>query len=178
MILLEQVETNVAPVFEALFSLKNEVDSAAKAIMNYFIGYCWRKSKPEYARIAALILARTNLRMMNISLELLRRHQNPILIATDSVAWEGTEQNDLYTTTKSLGAFVLEHKNCELALKSSKAYQIRDGGITSTLWSGMPKAEALTKPFGAVLEANDLPYVTVWDEAQHQYKTMEGILEI
>ena len=177
-ILVEQAEISLAPVFEALYKLKNEGNSTAKAIMNYFIGYCWRKSKPEYAHIAALILARTNLRMMNISLELLRRNQNPILIATDSVAWEGTEQEDLYTTTKSLGAFVLEHKNCELALKSSKAYQIRDGGIISTLWSGMPKAEALTKPFGAVLEANDLPYITIWDEAQHQYKTMEGILEI
>lgn len=137
---------NVKDLYE-----KKSSDSTGlyKAILNLSIGMFWRCKKPDYAHLAAVVVARCVDRMLKAYHTIEQNGGIPLLIATDSIAWEGNPLALNYTTTKSLGAMVLEHDCCEMIIQGAKAYQIRDeDGTVTTKWSGVPTERTEAMDFG------------------------------
>jgi hypothetical protein len=123
-----------------------------KATMNSFIGFWHMRSRPAYSHMAAVTIARCNHRILTLCDELVRRGQNPILINCDSILWVGEAQPDMTSRAKTLGAFMDEGSDIDLAMVSSKKYQLRFAdGTLKTVWSGVKREIASTLTFGGIL---------------------------
>lgn len=149
-------------VFEQLYARKQQGDKVAKAIMNYFLGYCWKQSKPAYLHLAAVVLARCDTRMIKLAEQLIDGGNTPLLIVTDSIAWIGDDGAVPVASTKTLGGFCWEARNCCMMIASPKAYQMQVDNTTITRWAGVDKTTTANMPFGAI--ANHSGYVTVIGE--------------
>lgn len=146
-------------VFEKLFEEKENGNKQAKSIMNFFVGYCWAKSKPIYAHIAAVIIARCNKRVIDYAKQLIDEGNMPLLICTDSVAWVNTNPTNIDLKERGnnkLGDFAIEYKDCMICIKSCKAYQIHYCGTTYTTWSGIKKNQSCKMKFGDILQVEDV----------------------
>ena len=150
-ILCKASSLNLKSIVEDLYEKKNTATNSAfyKAVINLSIGMMWNCKRPSYAHLAAVVIARCVDRMLKAYHTIIENDGTPILIATDSIAWEGNPLALPYTTTKYLGAMVLEHEDCELWGMGAKAYQLRDlNGTVTTKWSGVPKEKTEHMDFG------------------------------
>lgn len=150
-ILCKASSLTLKSIVEDLYEKKNTATNSVfyKAVINLSIGMMWKCKRPSYAHLAAVVIARCVDRMLNAYHTIVENDGTPILIATDSIAWEGNPLALPYTTTKYLGAMVLEHEDCELWGMGAKAYQLRDlDGTVTTKWSGVPREKTEHMDFG------------------------------
>lgn len=158
-ILCKASTMNLKSIVEDIYQKKlNDNTAFYKSVLNYSVGMMWRCKCPSFVHVAAVVIARCVDRMLKAYDTIVANDGTPILIATDSIAWEGNPLALPYTTTKYLGAMVLEHEDCELWGSGAKAYQIRDtDGTVTTKWSGKPREETDKMDFG------DLPPTATGD---------------
>ena len=138
-----------------------------KGVMNMTIGMFHRKKtrfdNENLWPLAAVIKFRCNKRIVDTCAWLVERGQEPILINTDSIMWEGNYTDDFYSVfsdEKKLGNFTFEYKACRAVMRSSKIYQIQDKetGETITRWSG-----SHTKKYTSMLAFGQIWQESVYD---------------
>lgn len=171
---------SLAQVMEPLYTAKQQGDPAAKAIMNIFIGFCHKKTHPSFLHLAAVILARCDNRIIKMAECLINRGCTPLLIATDSIAWQGTINNVFLPSPvvlkqdKKLGAFVREFVGADICIASPKAYQIRDMfGNTITKWSGVQQEDREKLAFGEIAGHHTYGWVMADDGSIKQIEILE-----
>lgn len=148
-------------VMEEIYEQKKRGDKNAKFLMNTFIGYCWRKRQPSYFHLAAVIIARCDNRMVEMARRLLDRGETPLLIATDSIMWNGKDDEmeqlvKIKGGNTQLGDLCWEAYDAETIITGSKCYQIRhSNGKVKTTWSGISKSESEKAQFGDVLNGTE-----------------------
>ena len=163
-----------------LYEAKQQGDAAAKAIMNIFIGFCHKKTRPSFLHLAAVILARCDNRIIKMAECLINRGCTPLLIATDSIAWQGKVNNVFLPSPivskqdKKLGAFVREFVDADICVASPKAYQIRDMfGNVITKWSGIKQGEREKLAFGEIAGKHTYGWVLSDDGSIKQIEILE-----
>ena len=167
---------SLAKVMEPLYAAKQAGDETAKQIMNQFIGFCWRKDRPSFLHLAAVILARCDNRIITRAERLIDRGAIPVLIATDSIAWIG-KGNELVVTNadhKKLGMFAWEAQDCEMFIAGPKVYQLRDKDRLITRWAGVAQEDTENMPFGAV--AYQTPKVQIFNPTTNKYEDITTLL--
>lgn len=176
-ILCPAAEYDLNELFYLMYS-KRKTNPEYKSYMNLFIGFCQRNDNPEFAHIAAVVLARCVMRVLRIAAELEKRGNKVILIATDAVAWTGKAEPDMYCLPqdKSLGALVLEHENIEAYIKGSKCYQLlaADGSV-KTFWAGVKKARTKDLAFGEINTSPMKPLEVAFDENKQRFIDRETL---
>lgn len=96
-----------------------------KMIMNATIGFFHRNGDPQLSHLAAVIIARSNQRMLTACNNLLDNGSNVLYIATDSIVWNGN-YSDIAVDEKGFGNFTYEGKDIEFYGLQVGAYQTRD----------------------------------------------------
>lgn len=143
-----------------------------KQYMNYVIGLFHANKNPRFSQIAAIVLLRCSWNMEQRLAELEKRGCSPLLVNTDSIAWLGDDVS-ITTDKKTLGAFVLEHRNCEMIICSPKKYQWKDGEEVNTTWAGVKDIKSLGLAFGDILNpriiAQNVPMGYRWDDEKSRY---------
>lgn len=176
-ILCPAAEYDLNQLFYMMYD-KRKTNPEYKTYMNLFIGYCQRNDNPEFAHIAAVVLARCVMRVLRIAAELEKRGNQVILIATDAVAWTGKAEPDMYCLPheKELGALVLEYENTKACIKGSKCYQIiaADGSV-KTFWSGVSKAKTKGLAFGEIETSPLKPLEVAFDEKKQRFIDRETL---
>lgn len=154
-------------VFEELYEGRKD-HPEYKGVMNMTIGMFHRKKtrfdSENLWPLASVIKFRCNKRIVDTCEWLARNGQNPILINTDSIMWEGSFNESFYeifSDEKKLGNFTFEYKDCRAVMRSSKIYQIQDKetGETITRWSG-----SHTKKY-----TGQLCFGQIWQESVYDF---------
>lgn len=142
-----------------------------KSILNISIGYFQKNTNPRYAYIAAVVKARCNKRVSDLMREIEDAGNDVILVNTDSVAWDGEDMPNIYTSEKKLGNFLLEHNDCKAYVRGSKCYQLLDkDGSLKTIWAGVKKEIQANLKFGDIFNKNIKPAGYLWDDIELRYK--------
>lgn len=147
-ILCKQSEYSLKEIMQRIYN-KREEKPEYKAYMNLCIGYFQNNRDPFMSHVSAVVLARCVQGMNDRMEELVKEGNIPILANTDSISWTGGPSK-LTTLQKNMGAFMLKHSNCEMAIKGPKSYQIRDAGAVITVFSGIKREVSSTFKFGDV----------------------------
>lgn len=162
-LLLPAATENLRDVFENLYEGRKD-NPNNKYVMNMTIGMFhrkrWTQEQDNLWPLAAAIKFRCNKRIVDTCEALKQKGQNPILINTDSILWEGNNTEG-FDTEKKLGNFVIEYEECYATIRSSKIYQIYDPktGETLTRWSG-----SHTKKVTSLLS-----FGRIWDSDVYEY---------
>lgn len=162
-LLLPVASHTLRDVFEDLYEGRKD-NPNNKGVMNMTIGMFHRKrfttTEDNLWPLASVIKFRCNKRIVDTCADLVSRGQNPILINTDSIMWEGNDASG-FDTEKKLGNFVIEHRHCEAVIRSSKIYQIHDLDTDEviTRWSG-----SHTKKY-----TSQLWFGQIWDPRVYEF---------
>ena len=145
-----------------------------KQYMNLSIGMFHKNKNPKFSYLAAVVLLRCSW-VMNERLKKLENSGcSPLLVNTDSIAWIGDDIS-LTTTQKSLGAFVMEHIDCEMIICSPKKYQWKDGEMVNTTWAGVKGIKEKNLKFGDILDfqviKENVPCGCRWNDETSRYIT-------
>lgn len=147
-ILCKKSEYSLKEIMQRIYKRRNEKPEY-KAYMNLCIGYFQNNKYPFMSHISAVVLARC-VKVMNDRLAYLDKEGLiPILCNTDSISWTGGPSS-LTVTEKSLGAFVIQHENCQMAIKGVKSYQILDHNEVTTVFSGIKREISEKFKFGDI----------------------------
>lgn len=131
-------------IVEKLYKGRNK-HPIYKDYLNVSTGYFAISTNPILAHLLAVIRGRQVKYMLDLAHSLVNENNIPILIATDAIMWKGKE-SAFATDIKSLGAFVYKEKNCKIALKGVRSYQIlRENGEMHTVLSGQKTEEEKEK---------------------------------
>lgn len=131
-ILMEASEYSFKPIAEHFYKLR-ESNPESKQLINSMIGYMhstriW-KGDLFLGHIPAVVIARSNQRMIDYCDSLKKSGNIILMVATDSIAWSGKpfKKASLF---KTLGAFYQEFENCQLKYYNFGQYGIlKDGKI-------------------------------------------------
>ena len=127
-VLMKASPYTLKDIMEDLYNGRKE-NPDNKIIMNSFFGYLqstklW-KGDLNMAHVTAVVITRSNHRMLKYTQEMVENGGMPVLVMTDSIVWRGTVF-DKFTKEKSLGAFVLEYEMADLAYCKYGQYAISD----------------------------------------------------
>ena len=127
-VLMKASPYTLKDIMEDLYNGRKEKPDN-KIIMNSFFGYLqstklW-KGDLNMAHVTAVVITRSNHRMLKYTQEMIENGGMPVLVMTDSIVWRGTVFNE-FTKEKSLGAFVLEYEMADLAYCKYGQYAISD----------------------------------------------------
>lgn len=127
-VLMKASPYTLKDIMEDLYNGRKE-NTDNKIIMNSFFGYLqstklW-KGDLNMAHITAVVITRSNHRMLKYTQEMIENGGMPVLVMTDSIVWRGTVF-DKFTKEKSLGAFVLEYEMADIAYCKYGQYAISD----------------------------------------------------
>lgn len=127
-VLMKASKYSLKDIMERLYEGRKE-NADNKIIMNSFFGYLqsarlW-KGDLFMAHITAVVITRTNDRMLKCTQEIYERGGMPMLVMTDSVAWRGNVY-DKTDKEKKLGAFYLEHENADMVYCRFGQYALYD----------------------------------------------------
>lgn len=127
-VLMKASPYTLKDIMEDLYNGRKE-NPDNKIIMNSFFGYLqstklW-KGDLNMAHVTAVVITRSNHRMLKYTQEMIENGGMPVLVMTDSIVWRGTVF-DKFTKEKSLGAFVLEYEMADIAYCKYGQYAISD----------------------------------------------------
>lgn len=170
-ILCKKAAYSFKPIMEFYYNNRKE-NPQFKQYMNFTIGMFHNNKNPKYSHIAAVVLLRCSWHMVKRINELKKLNCEPLLVNTDSIAWMGDDIS-LTTNIKTLGAFVLEHRNCEMIICSPKKYQWKDGDKVETTWAGVKGIKEMNLEYGKILDPiinkQVMPVGYRWDDAKSRY---------
>jgi hypothetical protein len=170
-ILCKRAAYSFKPIMEYYYNNRKE-NPQFKQYMNLAIGMLHKNKNPKYSHLAAVVLLRCSWHMVKRIDELKKLNCEPLLVNTDSIAWMGDDIS-ITTTTKSLGAFVLEHRNCEMIICSPKKYQWKDGDKVETTWAGIKDIKKMNLEYGKILDPIINKQLTPigyrWDDEKSRY---------
>lgn len=153
---------SLAPIFTHYYEGRNE-HPEYKQYMNLFVGYCYREVRPEFSHVAAVILARSAMRILRYAQKIWDAGNTVRLIATDSVLWQGSPV-DFTAKTKSFGCFLQEYENIQAVVMGPKKYQLlTDQGETITRWAGVKRELVEDMSFGDIITSDLRPSVCQWN---------------
>lgn len=100
-----------------------------KIIMNSFLGYLqstklW-KGDTNMAHITAVVITRSNHRMLKYTEDIINKEGTVFMVMTDSIVWNGNQFKDTQRE-KALGNFVLEYEKVDVAYCKYGQYAIAD----------------------------------------------------
>lgn len=100
-----------------------------KIIMNSFLGYLqslklW-KGDLNMAHISAVVITRSNHRMLKYTEEMLEKGGRVLMVMTDSIVWQGNVFHDTQKS-KALGNFVLEYEKVDVVYCKYGQYAMQD----------------------------------------------------
>ena len=153
-ILCKACEYNMRPVIEKIYAGR-KAHPEYKDYMNMCIGYFHTTQPttgPICSHIAAVVLARCIRSMIDRATIIQNEGNSVLLINTDAVCWMGKQSSiSVPQNKKELGAFVVEHEDCQMIICGVKKYQIYDNGILKTVCSGLKEHKNILKKFGDII---------------------------
>lgn len=164
---------SLSPEMNALYDDRKFHPERNKRIMNLCIGYFQANARPFLCHISAVVLARCVQRMLDYAIYLERTGKIVRLINTDSIAWQGPQDFNITTMTKSLGSFTFEAENAKLIVVGAKTYQLlKTDGQLITRWSGVKKEWTQELHFGDILSKSppkSALNIVVWDSQKEEF---------
>lgn len=151
----EESEKALGEIFKELYETRKE-NEENKFFMNATIGFFQLNKNPTLSALAAVIIARTNDKMLKRCYNLRAHGQKVLLVATDSIAWQGTE-DEIATEEKYLGSFTYENKDALFFGTGPKRYQVKDGEKIITKCAGLKKEEKEKLDFGFIPTEEEKP---------------------
>jgi hypothetical protein len=158
-ILMEASDYSFAPICEHFYKLR-EKNKESKQLINSAIGYMQSQRiwKGNYflGHIPAIVIARSNQRMIDYCQELVNNGNHILMVATDSIAWCGKPfaKTDLF---KKLGAFYLEYEKCQMKYYNFGQYGIcKDGEFYLVKHQGIDGREVDNLKIGSFSELDSL----------------------
>lgn len=174
-ILCKKCIYNMSKTINRLYEGRKE-NPQYKDYMNMCIGYFHTtqpRTGPICSHLASVVMARCIKSMIERAEHIEKEGNSVLLINTDAVCWMGKQSTiSVPKEKKSLGAFVVEHENCEMIISGVKKYQIKDGNNVKTVCSGLKDEIKAMMKFGDIINYDvDISYWTPDEDGKLVLKT-------
>lgn len=152
-----EYDNKLKPIYQYMYDRRKEDDGYYKHVLTNSIGafqskYCvdynkdatQRHRTTPYAlsKLARVAINRNNDFIRDMMMKLIRSGRKPLLINTDGIWYQGDIYHDI-NEGKGLGQWKNDHKNCELYIKSSGAYQYKENGVIHSVVRGETRLDSI-----------------------------------
>lgn len=173
-ILMKESEFTLADIMNKWYDAKSSGLDEYKQRLVAMIGYMHsiNVNKGRYmGHIAAVILLRNNIRIIELYEKLLSEGCEPFQIAVDSISWIGPT-TDIPDREKKLGAFYLEYENVTECITANGNYAIeKDSKILLYKHQGNKKTVKDIKKVTDIIEEDKIK--RIYNNKTNMYETVE-----
>ena len=137
------------PMYEDLYKLRKNDNNLYKHVLTNSIGamhskYCvdkdGRRQPFAYAKFAQIAINGTNDKIKELTDTIINSDGLPLLYNTDGIWYQGPIIDG---SSNEFGGWKIDHKNCDLYIKSSGAYQYKEDGKVVSIVRGPTTLDAI-----------------------------------